>query len=49
MKYEDPQSWLEKFSARVNEYLDINSTAKQKMSGGAAIINKCDLLSEEEL
>ena len=47
MKYGDPVSWTEKFLMSVRGYIKLNSTAKRKLAGAAAIINKSDLINEE--
>jgi hypothetical protein len=49
MKYYWVQEWVEKFAGRAQENIPRSSKAKAKLCGACVLVNKCDLLNENEL
>jgi hypothetical protein len=48
MKYEFVEDWMEKFTKRVQEHIEVNSKAKRALCGAAVLINKCDSIVDED-
>jgi hypothetical protein len=48
-RYEFVHRWVQRFRSRVEEHVVQNSEAKRKLCGAAVLVNKCDLVDEDEL